>query len=102
MDVIESGSERSILAGTFLFSVGEHCQSLIIEQFALACQRLYRSLAVDERTVDSKLVEDLLDLSSFSSSTVFDQLEPFFDYLSRGKQLKLIKLLIKQIIENPQ
>ncbi|UJR14390.1 hypothetical protein I4U23_001387 [Adineta vaga] len=68
--------------------------------FSLACQRLYRSLAVDENTIDSKLIENLLDLSSFSSTAIFDQLEPFFDFLSKSKQFKLIKLFIKQILEH--
>ncbi|CAF1121281.1 unnamed protein product [Adineta ricciae] len=69
--------------------------------FSLACQRLYRSLAVDEKTIDPSLVDNLIDLSSFSSTTVFDQLEPFFDFLSKSKQMKLIKLFIKQIIDHP-
>ncbi|CAF4653625.1 unnamed protein product, partial [Rotaria sp. Silwood2] len=68
--------------------------------FSLACQRLYRALATNENDIDSKLIENLLELSTFSSTTVFDQLEPFFDFLSKTKQYKLIKLFIKQIIEN--
>ncbi|CAF4714344.1 unnamed protein product, partial [Rotaria sp. Silwood2] len=67
--------------------------------FSLACQRLYRALATNENDIDSKLIENLLELSTFSSTTVFDQLEPFFDFLSKTKQYKLIKLFIKQIIE---
>ncbi|CAF3953495.1 unnamed protein product [Rotaria sordida] len=69
--------------------------------FSLACQRLYRALATNENDIDRKLIENLLELSSFSSTTVFDQLEPFFDFLSKTKQYKLIKLFIKQIIEHP-
>lgn len=71
-------------------------------QFSLACQRLYRSLAISENEIDPKLIEGLIDLSSFSSTTVFDQLEPFFDFLSKSKQHKLVKLFMRQIIENPK
>ncbi len=73
-----------------------------IVQFSLACQRLYRSLAVNENEIDEKLIENLLELSSFSSTTVFDQLESFFDFLPKNKQLKLIKLFLRQIIEKPK
>jgi hypothetical protein len=71
-------------------------------KFSLACQRLYRSLATSENDIDSKLIENLLELSSFSSTTIFDQLEPFFDFLPKNKQFKLVKLFIKQIIESPK
>jgi len=73
-----------------------------IVQFSLACQRLYRSLAANENEIDPKLIENLLELSSFSSTTVFDQLESFFDFLPKNKQLKLIKLFLRQIIEKPK
>ncbi|CAM4945783.1 unnamed protein product [Rotaria socialis] len=69
--------------------------------FSLACQRLYRALAVNENDIDPKFIENLLELSSFSSTTVVDQLEPFFDFLPKTKQLKLVKLFIRHIIEKP-
>ncbi|CAF3827857.1 unnamed protein product, partial [Adineta steineri] len=69
--------------------------------FSLACQRLYRALAANENEIDPKLIENLLELSSFSSTKVFNQLESFFDFLPKNKQLKLVKLFIKQIIEHP-
>jgi hypothetical protein len=59
---------------------------------------LYRSLAVNEHEIDDKLIENVLELSS--SSSIFDQLEPFFDFLPKNKQLKLVKSFTKQIISS--
>lgn len=58
---------------------------------------MYRSLAVNEDTIDEKLIEDILQ---YSSSAMFDQLEPFFDFLSKNKQLKLVKIFLQQIIDS--
>lgn len=55
---------------------------------------------MNENDINQKLIDNLLELSSFSSTTIFDQLEPFFDFLPKNKQLKLVKLFIKQIIDH--
>ena len=57
---------------------------------------MYRSLAVNENEIDDRLIEDILQ---YSSSALFVQLEPFFDFLSKSKQLKLVKLFVQQIID---
>jgi hypothetical protein len=51
---------------------------------------------VNEHEIDEKLIENILEFSS--SSSIFDQLEPFFDFLPKNKQFKLVKSFVKQII----
>ncbi len=51
---------------------------------------------MNEHEIDEKLIENILEFSS--SSSIFDQLEPFFDFLPKNKQFKLVKSFVKQII----
>ena len=51
---------------------------------------------MNENEIDEKLIDEILQ---FSTSSMFDQLEPFFDFLSKNKQLKLVKIFLQQILD---
>lgn len=72
-----------------LIETDENLQSII---FSLNCQRLYRSLAVDEREIDENLIDNLW---KHSSKRIFNEFEPFFDLLSKSKQLKLMRIFLE-------
>lgn len=54
---------------------------------------------MNENAIDETLIDDILQLSPAS---MFDQLEPFFDFLSKSKQVKLVKIFLEHFTIDQQ